>query len=53
MSSSGSPALNTTPGPSPVSVCAFDVILNIFPKPPVANSTDFEWKTWISPVAIS
>ena len=39
--------------PSPVRVCALEVVLNTLPKPPVANTTDFAWNTWISPVASS
>jgi hypothetical protein len=41
------------PIPSPVRVCAFDVVLNTLPNPPVAKTTDFAWNTWISPVASS
>ncbi len=41
------------PMPSPVSVCAFDVVLKTLPNPPVAKMIDFAWKTWISPVASS
>ena len=53
MSSSGSPLRNTMPSPSPVRVCAFEVVLKILPAPPVASTTDLAWKTWISPVASS
>ena len=41
------------PMPSPVSVCALDVVLYIRPEPPVAITTALAWKTWISPVASS
>ena len=39
MSSNGSPRRYTRPMPSPVSVCAFEVVLYIFPEPPVAITT--------------
>lgn len=39
--------------PSPVSVCALDVVLKILPAPPVAKMIAFAWKTWISPDARS
>src|SRR5215211_7683176 len=41
------------PMPSPVRVCAFDVVLNTLPAPPVASTTALARKTWISPVACS
>ena len=53
MSSSGRPRRQTMPMPSPVRVCALDVVLKTLPKPPVAKMTDLAWKTWISPVASS
>jgi len=53
MSSSGIPRRKATPMPSPVRVCAFDVVLKTLPVPPVAKTTDLAWKTWISPVASS
>ena len=53
MSSSGSPAPDAMPMPSPVRVCAFEVVLKNLPKPPVAKITALAWKTWISPVASS
>ncbi|SKZ78162.1 Uncharacterised protein [Mycobacteroides abscessus subsp. abscessus] len=53
MSSTGRPLRNTMPTPSPVSVCAFDVVLYMRPEPPVAKMIDFAWKTCSSPVASS
>ena len=53
MSSNGSPLRNTMPSPSPVSVCALEVVLYIRPEPPVANTIALAWKTWMSPVASS
>ena len=53
MSSSGSPRRNSTAGPSPVSVWAFEETLNIRPYPPVAYRTALARNTWISPVASS
>ena len=41
------------PMPSPVRVCALEVVLYIRPEPPVAITTALAWKTWISPVASS
>ncbi len=41
------------PMPSPVRVCALEVVLKTLPKPPVAKMTALAWKTWISPVASS
>ncbi len=53
MSSSGSPLRHTMPMPSPVSVCALEVVRKTLPNPPVAKMTDLALKTWISPVASS
>ena len=53
MSSSGRPLRHTMPMPSPVRVCALEVVLKTLPKPPVAKTTDLALKTWISPVASS
>ncbi len=53
MSSSGRPLRQTMPMPSPVSVCALEVVRNTLPKPPVARITALALKTWISPVASS
>ncbi len=53
MSSSGSPLRKTMPRPSPVRVCALEVVLYIRPEPPVANTMALAWKTWMSPVASS
>ena len=47
------PLRKMMPPPSPVSVWAFDVVLYMRPEPPVANTIDLAWKTWISPVASS
>src|SRR3989338_7680326 len=51
MSASGKPRRSTAAHPSPVSVWALEVTLYMRPKPPVANSTPFAWKTCSSPVA--
>ncbi|SKV15735.1 Uncharacterised protein [Mycobacteroides abscessus subsp. abscessus] len=53
MSSNGSPLRNTMPRPSPVRVCALEVVLYIRPEPPVAKTIALAWNTWISPVASS
>ncbi|SLI32526.1 Uncharacterised protein [Mycobacteroides abscessus subsp. abscessus] len=53
MSSSGRPLRNTIAMPSPVRVCAFEVVLYMRPEPPVANTIDLAWKTCRSPVASS
>ncbi len=53
MSSSGRPLRQMTPTPSPVRVCALEVVLKILPKPPVAKMIAFDWKTCRSPVASS
>ena len=53
MSSSGSPLRKTMPRPSPVRVCALEVILKNLPEPPEAKTIALAWKTWISPVASS
>ncbi len=53
MSSSGRRFRHTMPTPSPVRVCAFEVVLYILPKPPVAKITALAWNTCSSPVASS
>ncbi len=53
MSSSGRPLRQTMPMPSPVRVCALEVVLKTLPNPPVASTTALAAKTWISPVASS
>ncbi len=40
MSSSGRPLRHTMPMPSPVRVCALEVVRKTLPKPPVAKMTD-------------
>ena len=51
MSSSGTPRRNAAAGPSPVKLSALLVILYMRPQPPVAKSTAFAWKMWMSPRA--
>ena len=41
------------PRPSPVRVCALEVVLYIRPEPPVAKTMALAWKMWMSPVASS
>ena len=53
MSSSGRPLRQMMPTPSPVRVCALEVVLKILPKPPEAKITAFAWNTCSSPVASS